>query len=145
MRASGIAPNEPSELDQALEEIIGNINSAEEQKEASCAEKQQEIGKEKETVEAVRWRAMERLSESRAREGCRKTKGGETSDYVGYLREKREVDMRVRENQVDLKRREVCIEERRVERELELKQRELLLREGIELEGEKAGIKRERK
>ena len=37
-RASGIAPNEPSELEQALEEIIENINFAEQQKEASCAE-----------------------------------------------------------------------------------------------------------
>ena len=129
LRASGFAPSEPSELDQALEEIIEKSKSAEQQKEASCAEKQQEIDKEKETAEAVRRRAMERLSESRAREGCRKRKGGETSEYVGYLREKREVDMRVRENQVDLKRREVTIEERRVEREFELKQRELLLRE----------------
>ena len=96
LRASGIAPNEPSELDQALEEIIEKIHFAEQQKEASCAEKQQEIEKEKETAEAVRRRAMERLSESRAREGCRKRKGGETSEYVGYLREKREVDMKVR-------------------------------------------------
>ena len=40
LRASGIAPNEPSELEQALEEIIEKINSAEEQKEASYAEKQ---------------------------------------------------------------------------------------------------------
>ena len=49
LRSSGIALNEPSELDQALEEIIEKINSAEQQKEASCAEKQQEINKEKET------------------------------------------------------------------------------------------------
>ena len=32
-------------------------------------------------------RAMERLSGRRAREGCRERKGGETSEYVGYLRE----------------------------------------------------------
>ena len=32
---------------------------------------------------------MERLSESRATEGCRKRNGGDTSEYVGYLREKR--------------------------------------------------------
>ena len=57
---------------------------------------------------------MERLSESRAREGCRKRRDGETIEYFGYLREKREVDMRVTEHQVDLKRREVCIERRRV-------------------------------
>ena len=36
--------------------------------------------------------------------------------------------MRVKESQVDLTRREVCIEERRLEREFELMQRELLLR-----------------
>jgi len=67
LTASGIAPNEPSELDQALEEIIEKINSAKQQKEASCAEKQQEIDKEKETAEAVRRRAMERLSEQSKR------------------------------------------------------------------------------
>ena len=89
LRASGIAPNEPSEVDQALEEIIEKVSFAEQQKEASCAEKQQEIDKEKETAEAVRRRAMERLSESCAREGCRKRKGGDTSEYVGYLRDER--------------------------------------------------------
>ena len=129
LRASGIAPQESSELDQALEEIIDRIQNAEQQKEASCMEKQQEIEIEKETAEAVRRRAMESLSQTKAREGCRKRRGGETSEYVGYLREKREVDIRVKESQVDLKRREVCIEERRIEREFELKQRELLLRE----------------
>ena len=34
LRPSGIAPSEPSELDQTLEEIIEKINSAEQQKEA---------------------------------------------------------------------------------------------------------------
>ena len=34
-----------------------------------------------------------------------------------------------KENQVDLRRRAVCIEEKRVGREFELKQRQLLLRE----------------
>ena len=52
LRESGIAPNEPSELDQALEEIIEKINFAEQQKEASCAEKQQEIDREKEPADA---------------------------------------------------------------------------------------------
>ena len=64
-----------------------------------------------------------------AREGCKKRKGEETSECVGYLREKREVDMKGKENQVDLRRRAVCIEEKRVGREFDLKQRQLLLRE----------------
>ena len=46
---------------------------------------------------------MESLSETTAREGCRNRRGGETSEYVGYLREKREVDMKVKESQLDLK------------------------------------------
>ena len=40
-----------SELDQALEEIIERFNNADQQKEASCIEKQRE--KEKDTAEAV--------------------------------------------------------------------------------------------
>ena len=59
----------------------------------------------------MRTRKFERLSESKAREGCRKRKYGETSEYVSYLKKKREMDMRVRENKVDLKSGEVYIEE----------------------------------
>ena len=52
------------------------------------------------------------------------------------------MDVKVRENQVDLKRREVCVEEIRVERELELKQRELLLREReLSLKEKRLGLK----
>ena len=58
LRASGIAPNEPSELEQALEEIIDKSKSAEQQKEVSFAEKQEGIDKEKETAEALRRRAI---------------------------------------------------------------------------------------
>ena len=129
LRASGIAPGEVSELDQALEDIIERSENAEEDKDATRQEKQQEQEKEKETAESVRRRAMESLSQTRAREGCKKRKGGETSEYVGYLREKREMDMKVRENQVDLKRREVFLEVRRVEGEIQLKQTELMLKE----------------
>ena len=129
LRASGIAPDEPTELDQALEEINARSENAEQERDANREGKQQEMEREKETAETMRRRAMESLSQTRSREGCKKRKSGETSEYVGYLREKRAVDMRVRESQVDLKRREVCLEEKRVEGELELKQRELMLRE----------------
>ena len=49
--ANGIAPQESSEFDQALEGIIDRIENAEHLKEAGCVEQQQEI--EKETSEAV--------------------------------------------------------------------------------------------
>ena len=50
--------------------------------------------------------------------------------------------MRGKENQVDLRRRAVCIEEKRVGREFELKQRQLLLREkGLSLKERKLELR----
>ena len=129
LKASGIAPPEMSELDQALEEIIERKENAEQEKATSCKEKQQEKEKERQTAEGVRRRAIESLSQTRAREGIKKRKSCETSDYVGYLKQKREVDLKLHESQLNLKRRKVDVEERRVQGEMELKQREILLKE----------------
>ena len=88
MRASGVAP-EPSELDEAMEDILERKDSAEQQQ-AKCDDgKRQVTGAEKEMAQAVRKRAIESLSETKARECSKRKKGGETSEYVGYLREKR--------------------------------------------------------
>ena len=145
MRPSGIAPNEPSELDQALEENVEKINSAEQQKEASCAEKQQEIDKEKETAEAVRRRAMERLPENRAREGCRKQKGGETSEDVGYLREEGSGHESKGKPSRFKKEKSLYRGKKSGERTLVEAERTIVKREGIEPEGENAGVNREGK
>ena len=98
-RASGISP-EFSELDEALEDILGRKESADKQHERVHEDKRQQVEKEKETAEAVRKRAMESLSHTKEREGNKRKKGCETSEYVGYLREKREVDMKVRESKI---------------------------------------------
>ena len=68
------------------------------------------------------------MSHTRAREGIKKRKSCETSDYVGYLKQKREVDMKLHKSQINLKRRKVDVEERRAVGEIELKQREILFR-----------------
>ncbi|XP_065065313.1 golgin subfamily A member 6-like protein 2 [Rhopilema esculentum] len=127
MRASGVAP-EPSELDEAMEDILERKDSAEQQQ-AKCDDgKRQATGAEKEMAQAVRKRAMESLSETKARECSKRKKGGETSEYVGYLREKRESNMKLRESEVNLERKKVEIKERKLDQETELRKRELELR-----------------
>ena len=41
---------------------------------------------------------MDSLSQTRAGEGPKKRKSCETSDYVGYLKQKREVDIKLHES-----------------------------------------------
>eukprot|EP00795_Rhopilema_esculentum_P002222 gene2222-biopygen11283 len=67
-RASGISPEEPDELDQALEDITETAREQQEQLLRGEVKKKNDIEKEKETAEAVRKRAMERMGETRERE-----------------------------------------------------------------------------
>ena len=132
MRASGIQVDH-SKLDQALEEIIERKECEEQLKEKASEGILRQKEKEKECAEAVRKRAMESFSQTKVREGGekkrRKRNGAETSEYVGYLKEKREVQMSVTERQLSLERKKVEVEEKRLERQLELKERELVLKE----------------
>ena len=133
-RANGICPDEPDELDQALEEILQLMN--EEQLEAG--EKRKAVEKEKETAASVRKRAMEGMAETRAREGVeregRKRRCG--TEAVEYLQERREHDDKLKGEEIELRNREINLKEKREEgerkmkeRELDLKERELYIRE----------------
>ena len=63
-RASGISP-QITEVDEAIETIIGLAESAKEELAKAEGERSQVKEKEKETAEGVRKRAMERLGEKR--------------------------------------------------------------------------------
>ena len=89
-RASGICPDEPDKLEQALEDIPEMEHSQQEQLAVGEKNRRLLIEKEKETAETIRKRAMERIGETRSRENVekelkRRKCGGET---VEYLREK---------------------------------------------------------
>eukprot|EP00794_Sanderia_malayensis_P020853 gene20853-22899_t len=107
-RASGIAPDEPDELDQALEDIIEMSEWQKEQLVRGNTKKKNEVEKEKKTAEAVRKRAMERMGETRERENeersAKKRKSG--TDAVEYLKEKREEDGKMKEGDLELRKRE---------------------------------------
>ena len=67
-RASGICPDEPDELEQALEDITEVEKDQQEQLSIGESKKRLFLEKEKETTETIRKRAVERMGETRARE-----------------------------------------------------------------------------
>ena len=86
-RASGISPEEPDELDQALENITEMAREQREQLLRGEVKKKNDIEKERETAETVRKRAMERMGETRERENVererkKKRYGGR---YIGVF------------------------------------------------------------
>ena len=127
-RANGICPDEPDELDQALEEIVQLMN----EEQWDNGERRKEIEKEKETAASVRKRAMERLAETRAREGVeregRKRRVG--TEAVEYLKERREHDDKLKEEEIELRNREINLKEKSEEAERRMKERKLDMKEG---------------
>ena len=142
-RASGICPDEPDELDQALEELIGMEESQQEQLQVGEKRKRAELDKDRATAESMRKRAMERMGETRARENVesegRKRRGG--TEVMDYLKERRQHDSKLKEEELELRKREMDLKERREEedimirrRQQDMKEREQSIRER-ELEG----------
>ena len=112
-RASGISP-QMTEVDQAIETIIGLAESAKEELAKAEGEKNQVKEKEKETAEGVRKRAMERLGETKDRENGGRVKkrrvysGVET---IALLHDKGEMEVKLRQQEIDLKKRELELRE----------------------------------
>ena len=80
-RVSGICPDEPDELEQALEDITETEQRQQEQLKIGEHKKRLFLEKEKDTAETMRKRAMERLGETGAWENgereAKKRKYGE--------------------------------------------------------------------
>ena len=123
MRASGISP-EPAELDSAIEEIVERKESAAVSQNNSTEQARQEVQQQKETAKLMRKRAMERLSQTQAREGKKKRRHLETSDYLQYFKEKQVVETKMKEGRMDVEKRKAEVEERRLEMDVQLRQRE---------------------
>ena len=116
-RSSGIAPDEPSELDQALEEI---------DEQSAVADKRISKG-----VENVKRRAMESLSETRDREeleGSKKRKRT-NNGTVNYLKEKSVAQKEIKMEKLELKKRKLELQEKGQKEAVALKRKELELRE----------------
>ena len=66
-KASGIAPDEPSELENLLDTIIALEESADAESQESRAEKNEKCENDRAKAEDARFKAMEKLSETRKR------------------------------------------------------------------------------
>ena len=107
-RESGINTEE-SELDQAIQDIIGMAEAAEEEIAQKAAENKSSRDKDKMTAEDVRKRCMERLSETQEREKIdnEAKKRRSNADTLEFLREKAEKEFEMKGKELELKKREI--------------------------------------
>ena len=129
-RSSGITGKDITELDQAIETILGLIETAEHETRKSAEKTRKEVEREKETAESVRKRSIERLSETRGREKggdfeCKRRKVG--GEAIAYLKKKGEMENEMRREEIELKRKELEIRSKELEfkRETECNEKEL--------------------
>ena len=124
-RATGIAPDEPSELDNLLEQIISLEESTESDDKAKA---------DKAKAEDVRMKAMEKLSQTKKRElaeggdSKRKRQRRSGGDAMALLTERAERNYEIREKELGLKREKQEMERKQLEvtaqQKLQLKQQQ---------------------
>ena len=100
-RASRICTDEPDELDQALEDLTEMEESQQEQVQNGEKRKRAELERDRATAESIRKKAMERMGETRARENveCEDWKRKGRTEAVEYVKERREHDSKMKENE----------------------------------------------
>ncbi|XP_065067562.1 DNA ligase 1-like [Rhopilema esculentum] len=131
-KASGIT-KEMSELDEAIESIIGRMEGAEEEISQADKSRCKEVEREREAAENIRKRAMESIGESREREtsegGFKRNRMERKMDTAVYLKERHDEEVNLRKAEVDLREREIQLREKEQEQNYELKKQELALKE----------------
>ena len=113
--ASGIAPDEPSELDSMLEEIVELEETAVLDQQVVDDEKRDSLEKDREMAQDMRHKAMEKLSETTKRKAKEenevlKKKRRSAFDTLQYLKEKTEREKGLKEKELQL-----CKEEKEVQ------------------------------
>lgn len=107
--ASGIDPDEPSELDTMVEEIIELEESAAFDQQIIDDEKKDNLEKDREKAQDMRQKAMEKLSETSKRKGKEenepvKKKRRSAFDTLQYLKEKAEREKGVKEKELQMRK-----------------------------------------
>ena len=109
-KASGITPDEPTELENLLEEIIALEESAEAEQQELDQEKGRRMEINKGKAADIRLKAMEKLSETQKRQSAEieenKTKRPRRSgsDAIGYLSQRAEVNYALKQEELKLKK-----------------------------------------
>ncbi|XP_065067933.1 histone-lysine N-methyltransferase, H3 lysine-79 specific-like [Rhopilema esculentum] len=133
-RASGIA-TEMSELDEAVETIIGRMERAEEEIVQTDRKRSKEVEREREAAENIRKRAMETVRESRGRDvsegGVKKKRMENKLEWkaMDYLKGRHDEEVDIKKLELELKERELRFRETAHQQNYELKKQELELKE----------------
>ena len=118
-KASGINP-EPTELDNALEQIMALEETADVELAELNNEKKEKVEQDKLTATDMRKKAMEKLGDTQKRqreEGDQKTRKSRRNgnDALQFLKEKADKDMELKREEIRLKQSQQSLEEKRVE------------------------------
>ena len=118
-KASGINP-EPTELDNALEQIMALEETADVELAELNNEKKEKVEQDKLTPTDMRKKAMEKLGDTQKRqreEGDQKTRKSRRNgnDALQFLKEKADKDMELKREEISLKQSQQSLEEKRVE------------------------------
>ena len=114
-RASGIEGEELTEVEQAVETIIGMTEAAEEENTRKAEKKKGEVLREKETAESMRAKSMETLRETREREKSTESEEKRKKVSAGtleYLRENCEKEHEIKKEELEMKREEIALKKR---------------------------------
>ena len=109
-KASGITPDEPTEMENLLEQIIALEESAEAEQQEMDWEKSRKVENDRGKAEDVRLKAMEKLSDTQKRQlgelednqSKRPRRSG--SDAISYLSQRAQINYELRQEELKLKK-----------------------------------------
>ena len=114
-KTSGIAPDEPSELENLLDTIIALEESADAESQESRAEKNEKCENDRAKAEDARFKAMEKLSETRKRlseseEEKPKRQRRSESDAMEFLADRAKINYELKQQEFKLLKEQQALE-----------------------------------
>lgn len=110
-KGSGISPDEPTELDELLEQIIALEESSEAEQQEMDREKNQKMENDRKKAEDMRLKAMEKLSDTRKRQSGDNQEDNQSKrprrsggDAVSYLSQRADANYALKEEELRLKK-----------------------------------------
>ena len=112
-KQSGIAPDEITDLEKALEDIVKRFEDAEKELEKEKEEVREKAEQEKQTAEEMRRRSMETFKDTNKRKqindeasSSKKQTRGSGKETVAYLKERFQFDQEIRQKEMEMKEKE---------------------------------------
>ena len=124
----------PTELDLLIEDVIEKSKAAQDELARGGETSVLDVERETETHRIVEKRPVERLVEARKRENLeaarkKQKKNEDGENLLMYLKEKNEIELTLRMDEHEIRKRELDFKEREIDQQWELRRRDLELKE----------------